>query len=116
MPCANDETAFKRFLPTFCAKTTGSGGAFDPASTRAVLCAGLAAVAVELKAATCASTEATGSQLMPSVACAEEVAKALLNAAELAEGMKVPRRRKIADGLAFERLESASARFGDGYS
>ena len=80
-----------------------------PVVTSAVEVAGLAATAAAdcPSAASCASTDSSGSHRMPSVAVEEAPpAVGVLPKAveEAADGMNVPRSRKMADGLALVRL------------
>lgn len=114
--CANPATALNRFLPTSCANRTGSGAELlPPVVTSAVEVAGLAATAAAdwPNAASCASTDSSGSHRIPSVAVEEAPppppAVGVLPKAveEAAEGMNVPRSRKMADGLALVRLWSS---------
>ncbi len=116
--CANPATALNKFLPTSCANRTGSGDAvLPPVVTSAVEVAGLAATAAAdcPSAASCASTDSSGSHRIPSVAVEEAPpppALVVLPKAveEAAEGMNVPRSRKMADGLALVRLRNSTHR------
>lgn len=113
--CAKPATALNKFLPTSCASRTGSGAVELPARTTAVEVAGLAATAAAdwPRAASCASTDSSGSQRIPSVAVDEVDAAGLpkvVEEKEGAEGMNVLRRRKMEDGFVFVRLREQEIR------